>query len=667
MNGVYLFALFCELTSAVIVYENVAFKKINEVALTRSKWLSTFIIDTLPYYNFLQILYLDMLRAERAASKIEGFYNFPSKQDYHTIIKTLTEEIKSLENDRINLLHDYIDLHEVHFRSPRSLLPFIGKGLSYLFGTASESDLKTIRTSIDNLANNQKEITHVVDENISIINVTRIELKENRKTINRMVVSLNKLDNKLENITRALENEVFQMGQFVQLYLQLDSIIQVVRNTIWQAKAYMEHIQLQLNMLSLGHLSPSVISPKNLKDLLIEIESHLPTFLQLPYDPRREIWKLYKILTCTTVPEKGRFLVVVSIPLLDKNSKFEIYEIFNIPVPKVNQEIQDNNTSHMVAWYQLETTSIAINTNQMKYVLLTEKEKELCNSPVHNYCSVQSPLYSLMLSKLCVTALFLRDRSKVRSYCQTLVNPNSILPQAEYITDGLWFIATQSLITFSIDCPKRLKTTLQVKPPISLINLNMSCTAFHSHLTLLPYYHNESKAEFQDHSLDILQAHNESEIQIWKPITSKIPNLTKTDIPEEMKDTKEIPMRHLLMTVTKLRKASKLKNKYSLLIYLAIVSAISLTGICIITSIYYYYTSAKVSFRSAKNSSKPKKTPIYRAVVRYSRDRDDVTLEDVTSTQAIEDPMISTGVKLQQVQKEDDRSAIPVLKLATSN
>ena len=67
MNGVYLFALFCELTSAVIVYENVAFKKINEVALTRSKWLSTFIIDTLPYYNFFTDIILRYVKSRKGS------------------------------------------------------------------------------------------------------------------------------------------------------------------------------------------------------------------------------------------------------------------------------------------------------------------------------------------------------------------------------------------------------------------------------------------------------------------------------------------------------------------------------------------------------------------------------------------------------------------------
>ena len=105
----------------------------------------------------------------------------------------------------------------------------------------------------------------------------------------------------LGNITQTLEKEVLQVGQFDQLYLQLDSIIQAIRRTVWQANSYMEDGQLQLNMLSRGHLSPSVITPGSLKGLLLEIENHLPQYLKLPYDRRGEIWKLYQTLTCTTV------------------------------------------------------------------------------------------------------------------------------------------------------------------------------------------------------------------------------------------------------------------------------------------------------------------------------------------------------------------------------
>ena len=78
-------------------------------------------------------------------------------------------------------------------------------------------------------------------------------MSENRQALNKIICSLANLDVKLGSITQAREKEVFQVGQFVQLYLQLNSIIQAIRGTVWQGNSYAENVQLQLNMLSLGH------------------------------------------------------------------------------------------------------------------------------------------------------------------------------------------------------------------------------------------------------------------------------------------------------------------------------------------------------------------------------------------------------------------------------
>ena len=103
--------------------------------------------------------------------------------------------------------------------------------------------------------------------------MTQIEITENRQTVNRIIASLSNLDAKLGNIAQALEHEVFQVGKLVQLYLQLDAIIQTVRCTFWQANSYMGPSQLHINMLSLGHLSPSVITSRSLKAIFIKIEN----------------------------------------------------------------------------------------------------------------------------------------------------------------------------------------------------------------------------------------------------------------------------------------------------------------------------------------------------------------------------------------------------------
>ena len=86
----------------------------------------------------------------------------------------------------------------------------------------------------------------------------------------------------------------------------------------------------------------------------------------------------------------------------------------------------------------------------------------------------------------------------------------------------------------------------------------MSCTGTNSYLTLLPCYHNKSKSNIQDQFIDNLKFVNGSNLQIWKPLISTVPNFTKRDIPTVLKDTKEIPMRHLILTAFKSRKPCNL-------------------------------------------------------------------------------------------------------------
>ncbi|CAC5365680.1 unnamed protein product [Mytilus coruscus] len=101
-----------------------------------------------------------------------------------------------------------------------------------------------------------------------------------------------------------------------------------------------QHIKDQLSILSLGHLSPSTITPNNLQGLLIEIKDKLPKYLELTNDPKENLWFFYRFLTCSTILYDSRILVVISIPLLDSNNKFEIYQAFNLPMP-----MQKNHTN----------------------------------------------------------------------------------------------------------------------------------------------------------------------------------------------------------------------------------------------------------------------------------------------------------------------------------
>ena len=77
---------------------------------------------------------------------------------------------------------------------------------------------------------------------------------------------------------------------------------------------------------------------------------------------------------------------MVSIPLLDKINKLEIYDVFNMPV-------LHDKTPNIAASYRLEIVSISVNLAEMKYVLLHERQQEHCISPLRHYCDIRHPVY----------------------------------------------------------------------------------------------------------------------------------------------------------------------------------------------------------------------------------------------------------------------------------
>ena len=85
-------------------------------------------------------------------------------------------------------------------------------------------------------------------------------------------------------------------------------------------------------------------------------------------------------------------------------------------------------------------------------MILEADESVHCSTPPTEYCNFKSSIFPITISKLCVVALFMRNKDNVKAYCQTEVIPNSLLPKATYVFHGIWIITTQAELSFSIVC-----------------------------------------------------------------------------------------------------------------------------------------------------------------------------------------------------------------------
>ena len=190
----------------------------------------------------------------------------------------------------------------------------------------------------------------------------------------------------------------------------------------------------------------------------------------------------------------------------------------------------------------------------------------------------------------------------LRNYCMTEVVLNSILPRAYHIIDGLWFIASENTLIFTVVCPQKQKGTMVVNLPLGIIKLNMSCAATSSYLTLPSYYHNESKLNSslnRSSSIDNLKSYNGSSPQIWIPCISTMSLASQNQVSlQYWKDTKEIHMRHLILTAYKSRKSEQ--HSMPRQIYLATtVPTLAILGMGFIP-VYYKCKKNKCKKTSAK-------------------------------------------------------------------
>lgn len=142
----------------------------------------------------------------------------------------------------------------------------------------------------------------------------------------------------------------------------------------------------------------------------------MPRTLRLPRNPDKDLWSFYKFLTCTSTTENYKLLIILSIPLLDAQDTYSIYKVHNLPALMTNQSnsIIDNDCS-MVAQYNLEANSIAVNTDRTQYMLFSSDELRSCSNPLMGFCFAKSPVYKLVFQNYALSRYFYRKNKRLRN------------------------------------------------------------------------------------------------------------------------------------------------------------------------------------------------------------------------------------------------------------
>ena len=486
--------------------------------------------------------------ANKIGNPIDRLDKEPNFDDHHKRIINLTKQalegsLHSIKDIRVQILELFDNFNIHHNRYQRSLLP-LGHLFSFLFGTANQDDLNSIKSDIKTLYQNQQNQASVLTDMVSITNVSRNLINENRLLINDMVTSIVSLNKTFIELQKDLFL-LFTTRKFYLMHTEILIHIQKLDKAINKLNSDLRIMEDYLTMFNTGSLNPNVIDPKLLTRELLSIQKQLPPGLNLLEDPNENIWHYYKFLSITHTTHNDKIIMLIKIPLIDQDSSLDLYKIYNLPVfhPEINKEIT----------YQIESQTLAVSSDRNYITIPTESEFIECTLASGHFCNIRSALYHVKSSSLCVVALFLKDPVNIDNMCKLNVR-NITSPRALYLDDGTWAIATSHTEQMEVTCPTH-KYVESINPPLSMIKLKPACSAFSTSFKLPPYF----KRFSQGFSLALYEANlNSSDLppvdfRAWKSLD--IFNLSSVQMSnlKLLKESKNIPVNILKAEIGNLK------------------------------------------------------------------------------------------------------------------
>jgi hypothetical protein len=415
-----------------------------------------------------------------------------------------------------------------------------------------------------------------------------------------MIKSIHELDARLRQITHAIEKELTATKLFITMFIQLDLIIDEMKMMIRAAMDYLQHLRSQINFLSIGQVTPSLISPTRLRALLLTIKSQLPALITLIADPEQELWLFYKYLTSTAVFDKGKIIIVLAIPVLRVDRQYEVHKALNVPIPlaaHTDTDSTDNilttDSTNMIATYDLEATAFLIDKQRNKYVMLTSEESRICSNANIKWCAVTSPVYPVNIAKTYLINMFMMNDVAIREYCNRIISTSQQLPFAQHLIGLSWVIASHTELRFTLVCDDRNVDDVIVKHPLGVIQVPEKCVANNKHFALSAPYVINGQSELLDDDKQLLREVNWSNTRIWDPVIKTFPNFPSINLPGQLQDIKQVSMESMIDQLHDMREVNvKTDKAWTFWAYLSLVTG-GITFVLSLAMVAYCYATKK--------------------------------------------------------------------------
>ena len=550
--------------------EHVFFRQKAEVYTTRSQWIMGLVLDFTMYEKYLQFTTGHLTKALiYAAREIENFKKpvrplWTIQNELHIVLQGTMRELEIIRQIHAKNCKDFQEIKSIGHsemetqRTPREkrFLGLLVGGLAGIFSGFSVFTTQQLRVQVSSMREKQETIRTVLSESLSLINLTRMEVNENR-------IAINSVMERVSILTSTFNGKLLQMRRFALLHSEILTNLGCLRSLVAAESDLIAELHNKVAKLATGRLSPTILPAPELVQILKGIEVEIPEELMLPQDPRERPFYYYTTLTTNTVALDNELIIAIEIPLLDVARKLKIIEAIALPVPY--------SLTKLTAVYDLEFTNFAISTNGRQYVVLTLEDQLKCGARNINYCSLTSAIQETNSHHYCTLALYQRDREKIAKLCKIVVSNKMKLPIAHYVSDGEWLVATEKPFDLRKHCVGQTEAQIiQVVPPYTAVELASGCRALADVIELPIYF--ERKQEYhvlrEGRIVSPPLGIQMSELAIWRAVSDA--ELDVLGNLEMLSSLPDLPIEELRQKLEVIKEGKKFHFPNNIVIYILI-------------------------------------------------------------------------------------------------
>ena len=448
------------------------------------------------------------LRDAHKVATLVASSNFSANSTFAVQQTRLTHVLYSLDEEARLIKHAFPEILSTSRRHKRGLINGIGSAMSYMFGTATETEISHLQSQVNVLGRNSKILAHSFNGTLAVLNHTQIGMVENRNQIIKISKMLGRLDRRRNTLSSILMNATdaisttLLVADFTDILLDLTQILRKLHTKLTNFEA-------KIALAKVGILHAHLIHPDSFKQILRQIETSLPNTLALPFSAE-DIDSYIRIIKPKVVHTGTMFHFLLYIPLLHVAHSFNVFKYFGYEVPHSSKNVS-------LKYESPANDFIMVSEDGRRYILPENNEIQSCLLSGTPFCQLHEPAYSMSSSTSCLVALYRKQKAQVYRLCPTLIQASNREPLGYYLGHGQWLLVSTSAFYLTIYCQaNQTSHTTLIKKRIETIQLDAECSASSDTLFIPPYYFGETLAALPSYNVDdILSASDQ--IPIWRP------------------------------------------------------------------------------------------------------------------------------------------------------